>query len=138
MCIYFIQADQGGLIKIGYSANPVNRLYNLQMSCPIPLKILATIKDAPQTSEGYVHTTLGNSRQYGEWFLPSIEVLTYMRDKAIKFELPPTPRFDDEDIVTINTREYVRCKGYSLTTQERCKNPIPGYGQGDYCSRHKP
>lgn len=137
MCIYFIQAEQGGLIKIGYSSNPANRLYNLQMYCPIPLKILATIKDAPQTKEGYIHFNLIKSRQHGEWFTPSIEVLVFMQQNAVEFEPAPTLRFEEEDIVMARGKSHKRCKGYSRTQGERCKNPVT-WAHLDYCHNHQP
>lgn len=138
MCIYFIQAEQGGLIKIGASSDPVTRLYNLQMFCPVPLKILATIKDAPQSKEGWVHSQLREWRQYGEWFKPSIGVLLFMQQNAVEFEPAPARRFEEEDTVMIGTKTFKRCKGYSITTHARCKNSASWIGIKDYCSRHQP
>lgn len=139
MCIYFIQAEQGGLIKIGYSNDPVTRLYHLQLFCPVPLKILATIKDMPQTKEGWLHYELRKSRQYGEWFKPSIEVLVFIQQNAVEFEPAPAPRFfEEEDVVTIGKSTHRRCKGYSITTQERCKNSASWGVGNDYCTRHQP
>ena len=138
MCIYFIQAEQGGLVKIGYSSDPVTRLYHLQLFCPVPLKILATIKDTPQSKEGWLHYELRGSRQYGEWFKPSIEVLVFIQQNAVEFEPTPTPRFEEDDTVMIGSKTFKRCKGYSITTQARCKNSASWGGGNDYCTRHQP
>lgn len=137
MCIYFIQAEQGGLIKIGYSNNPTKRLYGLQMFCPIALKILATIKDAPQSSEQSVHFCLSKWRQYGEWFNPSQEVMDFIKINATPFEPQPIPIFDEDDFVSVRGVPKKRCKGYSTTTSKRCCNAV-SWRNKDYCSRHKP
>jgi hypothetical protein len=137
MCIYFIQAEQGGLIKIGYAKNPSDRLYNLQMSCPILLKILATIKNVPQERESIVHYHLSEWRQYGEWFEPSIEVIDFMQKEAVIYEPKSIPIFDEEASIVRNGKQLKRCKGYSRVTGERCKNPT-AWNTVDYCSVHKP
>ena len=135
MCIYFIQAEQGGLIKIGYSNNPSDRLYSLQLMCPVPLKLLSVIKDIPKVREDRVHFDLSKSRQYGEWFKPSIEVLTYMEQNAVEFE-PPITRFDEEDFVMVGKHKHKRCKGYSRSMGKRCSNS--SIWDTDFCSHHKP
>lgn len=136
MCVYFIQAEPGGLIKIGFSINPSGRLYNLQMSCPVPLKIIALIKDAPQPVEVTAHYSLSKWRKYGEWFEPSKEVLEYMQQNAADFEPPTAPRFEEDDLVLISGQYRKRCKGYSRHRAGRCANHVAC--DGDYCIFHQP
>jgi len=72
--IYFIQAEAGGLIKIGITHNLKVRFNNLKNSCPIPLKILATI-DGSADKEIELHERFATHRKHGEWFEPCPEIL---------------------------------------------------------------
>lgn len=47
MTIYFIQAGEGGAIKIGYTSGPATaRLATLQTGCPHELRLRAALEEA--------------------------------------------------------------------------------------------
>lgn len=66
--VYFIQADDNGPIKIGFTADdPKRRLAALQTGNASALKLLGAIK-APPARERQFHTDLAQFRLQGEWF----------------------------------------------------------------------
>lgn len=72
--VYFIQAEHGGPIKIGYSANPQNRLAALQTSSPWKLRILA-LTPGNRWDEDNLHRRLGAHHLRGDWFIDCEAVL---------------------------------------------------------------
>lgn len=70
---YFIGGDEG-LIKIGYSYSPEERLKALQLGSPIELRILATAPGGAARERAY-HDQFAAMRVRGEWFerAPEIE-----------------------------------------------------------------
>jgi len=68
-CVYFIQSENGGPIKIGISTNVQGRLASLQTGYPYPLKVLATIPGGEREEKG-LHETFAEHRLSGEWFEP--------------------------------------------------------------------
>lgn len=78
--IYFIQPENGGLIKIGYtSKEPESRLRELQTGCHEKLIILAT-EEGSEVDESNLHLQFKSLRVRGEWFRPSVELLTRIAD----------------------------------------------------------
>lgn len=62
---YFIQAENGGLIKIGKTVNPKRRLERMQTQCPIKLKFLYIIDgDIEKT----LHEQFDEYRVHHGWF----------------------------------------------------------------------
>lgn len=82
--VYFIQAESGGLIKIGIAQSFAHRLKGIQAMCPIPLRILATISLrnglAARLRELELHRRFGHLREHGEWFRPEHELLAYIEE----------------------------------------------------------
>lgn len=76
---YFIQAQCGGPIKIGFAKDPQYRLAQLQTGNPEPLVIIALI---PGNVESYLHQLFEHFRISGEWFHPNEELLQYARQHA--------------------------------------------------------
>jgi hypothetical protein len=74
--IYFIQSGADGPIKIGRAVNPAQRLRDLQIAHPEPLRLLAVI-DRPLLAEYLVHGRFRQHRLRGEWFRPAPEILEY-------------------------------------------------------------
>lgn len=72
--VYFLQAESGGLIKIGESTRVENRLLELSKACPMKLKVLVTApgRDKP------LHEKFGKYREHGEWFRPEEELTTFI------------------------------------------------------------
>jgi hypothetical protein len=75
MYVYFIQGFKErafSQIKIGHSANPVERLARLQTGCPAKLTLLGTVRcksdlHAAQV-EKLIHRMFWKQRRRGEWF----------------------------------------------------------------------
>jgi hypothetical protein len=65
--VYFIQADDGGPIKIGWALDPIARLKELQVGCPEPLSLLMTLADEGGL-ETQLHRRFATLRLRGEWF----------------------------------------------------------------------
>lgn len=72
--VYFIQPENGGPIKIGYSKNVKNRLTTLQTSNAYKLVVIGEV-NAPMVAEQKLHMYLKHAKTYGEWFEPDEIVL---------------------------------------------------------------
>lgn len=64
--VYFI-GGASGLIKIGISKAPLERMCALQMGSPIRLRFLALVHGDVATERDY-HRRFARFREYGEWF----------------------------------------------------------------------
>lgn len=71
--IYFIQARDGGPIKIGMAFNVAKRLKELQCGHPAELCVIGTFAGDP-SDESRLHSELSRYRVHGEWFSDSDEV----------------------------------------------------------------
>lgn len=73
--IYFVQAGNGGPIKIGRTSLVVRyRVRELQIGCPYELLLLATMPGG-LAKERALHARFRGDRLRGEWFRPSPELL---------------------------------------------------------------
>lgn len=63
--VYFIEG--GGLLKIGYTVDPVYRMRNLVAMSPVPLNKIAEIPGTPD-DEKALHKQFAEYRAHGEWF----------------------------------------------------------------------
>ncbi len=86
--IYFVQADTGGLVKIGWATKPAARVKNMQMVCPVRLVILLTVA-GNGAMEKELHTRFAHARQHGEWFEPTPEIFTLIEEW--RTTPPPAP-----------------------------------------------
>lgn len=67
--VYFIQAEIGGPVKIGYTSCPVEaRLKSLQCGSPFKLRVLGVLGMANQKEERRLHREFEHYRVHGEWF----------------------------------------------------------------------
>jgi len=82
--VYFVQALDGGPIKIGVAANPTTRLVGLQTGSPVSLRLLATVDAGGARLEHQLHAHFAASRSHGEWFRPTPELLTYIEDVTLR------------------------------------------------------
>lgn len=71
---YFIQADVGGPVKIGWTVDPENRLDALQCGHPYTLKV-RSLHLADRGLEGRLHKQFAAHRLRGEWFEPTPEMV---------------------------------------------------------------
>lgn len=72
--IYFVAAQNSGLIKIGVACDPVSRLRDLQVGSPERLRLLA-VTPGTAADERALHQRFSAHREHGEWFRPAPEVL---------------------------------------------------------------
>ena len=84
--VYFIQETIGGYVKIGFSKNPVKRLFALQTSSPFEYKLLG-IHDADDDTERKLHWKFRVHRYRGEWFKPHKNILNYIEKNCKKIRL---------------------------------------------------
>ncbi len=64
--IYFLGGTRG-YVKIGFTANLAERIRDLQVACPVQLKLLAHTP-GNTTIEREYHARFAGSRTFGEWF----------------------------------------------------------------------
>ena len=74
--VYFVQAGDGGPIKIGYSHDPLSRMRTLQTAQRERLRLLGTIAGG-RAKEREVHAYFANLHAHGEWFRFSQEIIDY-------------------------------------------------------------
>ncbi len=75
--VYFLQAQTGGPIKIGWSTDVKRRLDALQPGCPYPLSILLCVRGT-LFDEQLLHRKFARFRLHGEWFEPAEALLNYI------------------------------------------------------------
>jgi hypothetical protein len=73
MSVYFVTCREAGAVKIGHSVDPYGRLPEIQMGCPLPLKLEATLPGARE-QEGAMHWRFSEHRIHGEWFTLAAEI----------------------------------------------------------------
>ena len=78
--LYFVEAEELGLIKIGKTQHPVaDRLSSMQADLPDRLKLLCAIEYSLDVDlEGEVHSRFWLSREHGEWFRPTTDLTDYI------------------------------------------------------------
>lgn len=67
MSVYFIEAVDLGLVKIGTASSPKERLIDLQTASPSPLRLIREIPGSFKT-EHDLHVRFNEKRIRGEWF----------------------------------------------------------------------
>jgi len=72
--VYFIQAENGGHVKIGRTDDLAKRLQGLSTGRPDALVVLGAIPGASE-DERRIHEALAEYRDRGEWFLPHPAVM---------------------------------------------------------------
>jgi hypothetical protein len=73
--IYFLQAGDDGLVKIGRSRSAPGRTQQIQSWEPTKLRLIRSI-DAPDWMETWLHQRFGDHRSHGEWFRFHPDMLT--------------------------------------------------------------
>jgi len=65
--VYFANAIETKMVKIGQTANVISRMSGLQTGCPFKLNLMGAVSH-DLVSEYEVHTALDRFRIRGEWF----------------------------------------------------------------------
>ena len=81
--VYYIQAKDGGRIKIGYAEFPASRLKRLQMGSPVELVLIA-VQEGNHLTEKMIHNEFRHSRAHFEWFENTDELADHINKNAIK------------------------------------------------------
>jgi hypothetical protein len=77
--VYFMQKEDGGPIKIGYSANPNLRMPDIKSKSKANLKIIAVAKGCDRI-EKLLHRRFASYRKHGEWFSSNPELIEIIRE----------------------------------------------------------
>jgi hypothetical protein len=79
-CVYFLQATNGGPIKIGFSRDLLRRIHELNSASPIPLRVVGVIAGGDQETEAELHAWFAGARLHGEWFRPIEALVQHITD----------------------------------------------------------
>lgn len=87
--IYFIAPLVGGPIKVGFTRGEdlYTRLGGLALSCPFPLRLLATVAGTIM-DETLIHNKLFDFRSHGEWFQSNPKLLALIESVKASAKLP--------------------------------------------------
>ena len=77
--VYFIQAGEGGPVKIGWSSNIKVRMESAQVDNPEPLALLAYVPGGPEI-EARLHHRFREAHLRGEWFRPVRDLLDLIEE----------------------------------------------------------
>lgn len=77
--VYFVQALDGGPIKIGTSNDVNKRVASLQTGSPMPLRLVGSLPGG-RALEKEIHARLCAHRLRGEWFAESPEVIAAIKE----------------------------------------------------------
>lgn len=80
--VYFLQAFDGGPIKIGVAYSPRARLSQIQSMSPVPLKVLGVVRNVGRKGEADLHQRFAQARSHGEWFHPTPDLIDYIFENA--------------------------------------------------------
>jgi hypothetical protein len=102
MSVYFALAPNG-LVKIGYSLNPLSRIKGLRCESSTPLKLLAVI-DGDKEEERRTHMRFGKYYFRGEWFFYRGSLKRFIQRQP----LPPQSDYSPTGTAGQMSPEYVR------------------------------
>lgn len=75
--VYFVADKQRGVVKIGFSVEPMDRMATLQIGSPNKLEMLAAVKGTIQTERQF-HRRFAQHRVNGEWFRLTGDLATFV------------------------------------------------------------
>jgi hypothetical protein len=80
--VYFVQAGEGGLVKIGVADDAMIRLRGLATMSPVPLRLIGLMVCRKGGElEGLMHFMFHGHRRHGEWFEP-VDALLAVTDRV--------------------------------------------------------
>lgn len=89
--VYFIEAVGADAIKIGIARNVDRRLQGHQVSCPLPLRLLASAPGGME-EEKHIHHRFAHLLVRGEWFSAKSEIMAFIavvkETGALPFTVP--------------------------------------------------
>jgi hypothetical protein len=75
--VYFLSANHTSLVKIGWTANIVQRLQKLRLSCPHDVRLIG-VRPGTRDLEAAYHLHFSSQREHAEWFRFEYETITWM------------------------------------------------------------
>lgn len=105
MSVYFITCRQANAVKIGHSIDPHARMQEIQVGCPLPVRLEAEIPGGP-CEERALHQRLDGLRLRGEWFQinPLVEALIANPSLEVSVTLPARRVLSPRETVEDNER----------------------------------
>lgn len=76
--VYFLQAEHSSLVKIGWTANIVQRIQKLRMACPYDVRLIG-VRPGTKDLEAAYHENFAGQRTHAEWFNFDYEVMAWMQ-----------------------------------------------------------
>lgn len=112
--IYFAQAKKNGLVKIGCSTKPFERIkYIYVEGIRKKLRMLKIIKGDFDT-ERQIHRILNRSQAWSEWFFPTKEVISFIENQEgityNRIKIPIPDKEIDEFLENIFENSYIPYK----------------------------
>lgn len=80
-----------GLIKIGFTLDPIVRFEKMRAMSSAPLSLI-WLTVGTRATEGELHKQFRNSRERGEWFRPSPELRDFLAEKPVMGGMAPIDR----------------------------------------------
>lgn len=77
--VYFVRAGDDGPVKIGRSIDVPQRAAALQTANHEPLRVLARVPGG-SSMELMLHRQFQSVRLHGEWFRPTVDLLSFIRE----------------------------------------------------------
>lgn len=111
--VYFLQACQGGPVKIGHSQNVERRLAEIQPGHPFKLQVARLFENVDPAFEAWLHRRFSDLRLHGEWFEEEVMSATDTEDVRGLFESGHPP-WCAEAPSTVHVDEAGRKSGYSM------------------------
>jgi hypothetical protein len=84
--VYYIQAEEGGPVKIGKTLQMYSRLQSLQGMSPQKLRLLAVepnFLEIGGDTESLRHKRFEKNRLHGEWFTPTQDMLDFLNTECL-------------------------------------------------------
>lgn len=77
--IYIVEAENGR-VKIGRSRSPEQRIVCIRTHSPLMVRLIAVWEDTAG-AEAALHDKFAPARLHCEWFMPTREVLAFVRER---------------------------------------------------------
>jgi hypothetical protein len=85
--VYFLAGECTGLIKIGWSKDPIYRARDIAAECSERLLYLGTLGPCGRSRETDLHRQFAHHREVGEWFRLGDDLCEYLRRELNLSEL---------------------------------------------------
>lgn len=77
-CVYVVEAISLDRMKVGWTRSPIRRLQQIQLHCPVPIRLLAIIPGGRKV-ESIMHWQVRDLQVVSEWF----ELTDHIREQLV-------------------------------------------------------